>query len=278
MRRYRAGIFEVLGVRAIVRRTFLPADDSPAISTDILEFRARVLVSQASRDGYGRAALISDTVRSCSPTRCVRPPGGSGARHESFRSSRVVRCSTRWLTIDWRRYIFNLMADDSVMNDVFHALAHDARRAMLARLASGDLTVGELAEPFPMSLEAASKHIQVLERAGLVRRTVEGRRHICTLSPAPLASAYSWLGLLQALLERAARCTGRAFRSRFKDEGKEAMEGTETMTRKKPQPTAVRLERVMSRTSARGVPCVARSRSPAAMDGSRWDHGETRRG
>ena len=89
------------------------------------------------------------------------------------------------------------MVDDAVMTDVFHALAHDARRAMLARLASGDLTVGELAEPFPMSLEAASKHIQVLERAGLVRRTVEGRRHICTLSPAPLASAYSWLGFYE---------------------------------------------------------------------------------
>jgi DNA-binding transcriptional ArsR family regulator len=85
------------------------------------------------------------------------------------------------------------MVDDAAMNDVFHALAHDARRAMLAQLASGDLTVGQLAEPFAMSLEAASKHIRVLERAGLVRRTVEGRRHICRLSPEPLASAYSWL-------------------------------------------------------------------------------------
>ena len=94
-------------------------------------------------------------------------------------------------------HIFNLMVDDAGMNEVFHALAHDARRAMLASLASGDLTVGELAEPFAMSLEAASKHIKVLERAGLVRRTVEGRRHICTLSPAPLASAYSWLGFYE---------------------------------------------------------------------------------
>ena len=83
------------------------------------------------------------------------------------------------------------------MNDVFHALAHDARRAMLVRLASGDLTVGELAEPFQMSLEGASKHIKVLERAGLVRRAVEGRRHICALSPAPLASAYSWIGFYE---------------------------------------------------------------------------------
>jgi len=79
------------------------------------------------------------------------------------------------------------------MNGVFHALAHDARRAMLARLATGDLTVGELAEPFSMSLEAASKHVRVLEQAGLVRRTIEGRRHICRLSAAPLASAYSWI-------------------------------------------------------------------------------------
>jgi DNA-binding transcriptional ArsR family regulator len=85
------------------------------------------------------------------------------------------------------------MVERAVMSDVFHALAHDARRAMLARLASGDLTVGQLAEPFSMSLEAASKHIRVLERTGLVRRTVEGRRHICRLTPAPLASAYSWL-------------------------------------------------------------------------------------
>jgi len=91
------------------------------------------------------------------------------------------------------RRIFNLMVEGLAMNEVFHALAHDARRAMLTRLASGDLTVGELAEPFSMSLEAASKHIRVLERAGLVRRTVEGRRHVCRLDAGPLASAADWL-------------------------------------------------------------------------------------
>src|SRR5262245_30122111 len=85
------------------------------------------------------------------------------------------------------------MVEGSAMNEVFHALAHDARRAILTRLASGDLTVGELAEPFSMSLEAASKHIRVLERAGLVRRTVEGRRHVCRLDARPLASAAAWL-------------------------------------------------------------------------------------
>jgi len=79
------------------------------------------------------------------------------------------------------------------MTDVFHALAHDARRAMLRRLASGELSVGQLAEPFAMSLESASKHVRVLERARLVRRRVDGRRHFCRLSPAPLAAAYGWL-------------------------------------------------------------------------------------
>ncbi len=79
------------------------------------------------------------------------------------------------------------------MNEVFHALSHEARRAMLTRLASGDLTIGQLAEPFSMSLEAASKHVRVLERAGVVRRTVEGRRHVCRLEARPLASIAAWL-------------------------------------------------------------------------------------
>ena len=79
------------------------------------------------------------------------------------------------------------------MDDVFQALAHGARREMVARLSTGELTVGELAEPLAMSLAAASKHVKVLERAGLVRRTVEGRRHVCHLEPGPLASASTWL-------------------------------------------------------------------------------------
>jgi DNA-binding transcriptional ArsR family regulator len=79
------------------------------------------------------------------------------------------------------------------VDSVFHALAHNARREMLGRLAVGDLTVGDLAAPLTMSLAAASKHVQVLERAGLVSRTVAGRRHVCHLEPGPLASAFAWL-------------------------------------------------------------------------------------
>jgi DNA-binding transcriptional ArsR family regulator len=85
------------------------------------------------------------------------------------------------------------MVEGVAMDDVFHALAHRARRDMLGRLAATELTVGELAEPLEMSLAAASKHIQVLERAGLVHRTVDGRRHVCRLEPAPLASVAEWL-------------------------------------------------------------------------------------
>lgn len=79
------------------------------------------------------------------------------------------------------------------MDTVFQALSHGTRREMLARLAIRDLTVGELGEPLTMSLEAASKHIRVLERAGLVKRTIEGRRHVCRLEPGPLASASDWI-------------------------------------------------------------------------------------
>ena len=78
------------------------------------------------------------------------------------------------------------------MDAVFHALAHGARRAMLRRLAGGELTVGELAEPLAMSLAAASKHVQVLERAGLLHRTVAGAPR-CRLRAVPLAEAEAWL-------------------------------------------------------------------------------------
>jgi DNA-binding transcriptional ArsR family regulator len=79
------------------------------------------------------------------------------------------------------------------LDAVFHALAHGARRAMLSRLAERDLTVGELAEPLTMTLAAASKHIKVLERVGLVEQTVEGRQHVCRLVALPLAPAAAWL-------------------------------------------------------------------------------------
>jgi DNA-binding transcriptional ArsR family regulator len=79
------------------------------------------------------------------------------------------------------------------MNSVFHALGDATRRQMLRELAGGERTVSKLAEPFAMSLAAASKHIKVLENAGLIRREVRGRTHLCRLDPGPLASAHEWL-------------------------------------------------------------------------------------
>lgn len=83
------------------------------------------------------------------------------------------------------------------MNAVFHALGDATRRQMLRDLAKGERTVSELAQPFAMSLAAASKHIKVLEHAGLIRREVRGRTHHCRLDPAPLASAHEWLGFYE---------------------------------------------------------------------------------
>ena len=76
---------------------------------------------------------------------------------------------------------------------VFQALADPTRRAMLSDLGLRERSVGELAAPYRISLAAASKHIKTLERAGLVKRTVQGRTHLCALDAAPLADADGWL-------------------------------------------------------------------------------------
>jgi DNA-binding transcriptional ArsR family regulator len=83
------------------------------------------------------------------------------------------------------------------LDTIFHALGDATRRRMLRELAGGERTVSQLAEPFAMSLAAASKHIKALENAGLIRREVRGRTHICRLDPGPLASAREWLGFYE---------------------------------------------------------------------------------
>ncbi len=79
------------------------------------------------------------------------------------------------------------------LDAIFGALADDTRRQILQILALGERSIGELAAPFRMSFAGASKHIRVLERAGLVRRRVEGRTHICALEAARLAEAQRWI-------------------------------------------------------------------------------------
>jgi DNA-binding transcriptional ArsR family regulator len=81
----------------------------------------------------------------------------------------------------------------AVLDRVFSAVSDPTRRAILARLAESDARVTDVAEAFPISLNSTSKHIRVLEGAGLVRRTVRGREHILTLEAAPLADAAEWI-------------------------------------------------------------------------------------
>ncbi|KAB0679096.1 ArsR/SmtB family transcription factor [Aureimonas leprariae] len=83
------------------------------------------------------------------------------------------------------------------LDAVFHALGDPTRRQMLRELAGRERTVSQLAEPFAMSLAAASKHVKALEAAGLIRREVRGRTHLCRLDPGPLASAAEWLNFYE---------------------------------------------------------------------------------
>src|SRR5688572_20849635 len=111
------------------------------------------------------------------------------------RVSRPSERSTEWLTLPSSKQTFNHMVEltKAPLDAVFHALADGTRRTMLERLAQRPHSVGELAAPFEMSLAAASKHIQVLERAGLVRRDIQGRSHVCSLDAAPMHAGAEWL-------------------------------------------------------------------------------------
>jgi DNA-binding transcriptional ArsR family regulator len=79
------------------------------------------------------------------------------------------------------------------LDAVFHALSDPTRRAMLGQLAERECTIGELATPFSMSFAGASKHVRVLERAGLLTRKVRGRIHQCRLQAERLAEAQEWM-------------------------------------------------------------------------------------
>jgi DNA-binding transcriptional ArsR family regulator len=113
-------------------------------------------------------------------------------------------------------------ATATALDRVFHALADPTRRAMLRQLAGSEQSVGELAEPFDMSFAAAAKHVKVLEGAGLLSRTIEGRTHRCRLEARALAEADRWIayyqrfwtGRLEALETALLRHARKAKRSR----------------------------------------------------------------
>ena len=91
-----------------------------------------------------------------------------------------------------------MMTSPTQLDATLLALADPTRRAIVRRLAGSEARVTEIAAPFPISLNAVSKHIRVLERAGLVRRRVVGREHILSFNPAPLDEAAVWIATQQA--------------------------------------------------------------------------------
>jgi DNA-binding transcriptional ArsR family regulator len=81
----------------------------------------------------------------------------------------------------------------ATLDGVFNALCDPTRRAILARLTGADARVTDIASAFPISLNSISKHIRMLERAGLLKRSVAGRDHVLSLNAAPLADAARWI-------------------------------------------------------------------------------------
>ncbi|GAB2630919.1 ArsR/SmtB family transcription factor [Kribbella swartbergensis] len=92
--------------------------------------------------------------------------------------------------------------DDDQLDRAFAALADPVRRAMIARLSRGSATVNELAEPFPITKQAVSRHIQVLEAAGLISRSRDGQRRPCHLEPAVLEALTGWIDEYRLETER----------------------------------------------------------------------------
>ena len=90
------------------------------------------------------------------------------------------------------------MATEASLDRTLAALSDPTRRAILRRLAQGEARVTELARPFAISLNSVSKHIRILERAGLVRRRIAGRDHFLSLDPRPLDEAAAWMAKTRA--------------------------------------------------------------------------------
>ena len=106
----------------------------------------------------------------------------------------------------------------SALDATFRALADPTRRAMLARLAAGEATVTELAAPFGVSLPAVSRHLRVLERAGLLARERRGRAHHCRLRRAPLAGAAGWIAHYRRFWDAQLDALGRHLADRARPE------------------------------------------------------------
>ena len=103
------------------------------------------------------------------------------------------------LTFSLPAYIVYHMVNytESELNTIFSALSDPTRRAMLSRLVNEDMSVADLSQPFAMTKPAITKHIKVLEKAGLLSRTIEGRVHRCRIKPEPLKAVSKWVSFYE---------------------------------------------------------------------------------
>jgi DNA-binding transcriptional ArsR family regulator len=166
---------------------------------------------------------------------------------------------------------YSTASENTPLDATFGALADPTRRAILARLARGEATVTELAAPFDVSLPAVSKHLRVLESAGLLRREIDGRIHRCRLAPEPMKDAAAWIeryrvfwdGQLDALANylesTGALVSGSRSESTNRSANKSANNSTKKEKHKWQSPKAVPTSR--SRSAARS-PRRARKSSP----------------
>jgi DNA-binding transcriptional ArsR family regulator len=99
-------------------------------------------------------------------------------------------------------WLIKMSVDDDALDRAFTALGDPVRRALIARLSRGEATVNELAEPFAITKQAVSRHIQVLEAAGLITRSRDGQRRPCHLNPAALEALTSWIDEYRLASER----------------------------------------------------------------------------
>lgn len=144
------------------------------------------------------------------------------------------------------------MVNSHSLDAAFSALSDPSRRAILARLARSERTVGELAEPLPMSLPAVSKHLRILEQAGLVAASREGRTRRIRLVPAALAPAQDWIARHRAFWEESLDAL-----ALYLERARASKEPTE----KSPDPPARTSRPARSPTPRRPLPSLARARA-----------------
>src|SRR5204862_6872296 len=118
--------------------------------------------------------------------------------------------------------VMNMLAHRAHLDATFAALADPTRRAILARLATGDASVNELTEPFAMSQPAISKHLKVLEKAGLISRTRDAQRRPCKLEAQPLVDATGWIERYREIWEQNFRRLDTLLEEMKEQEGKQS--------------------------------------------------------